>query len=78
MTRAKNAVNVIMKNYTDACFGALAFRLIGYGLMFGTNPTGWFGSDHFSSATPSTCGHRRLAQRWSPCSPSSPDSWPGS
>ncbi len=47
MTRAKNSVNVIMKNYTDACFGALAFWLVGYGLMFGANQTGWFGSDHF-------------------------------
>jgi Amt family ammonium transporter len=47
MARSKNAVNVIMKNYTDVCFGSLAFWLVGYGLMFGTNPTGWFGTDHF-------------------------------
>jgi len=47
MVRSKNAVNVLMKNYIDMCFGALAFWLIGYGLMFGANPTGWFGTDHF-------------------------------
>ncbi len=47
MARAKNAVNVIMKNYTDMCFGAIAFWLVGYGLMFGSNPSGWFGTDHF-------------------------------
>lgn len=25
MVRSKNAINVIMKNYTDMCFGALIF-----------------------------------------------------
>lgn len=47
MSRAKNAVNVIMKNYTDVCFGSIAFWLVGYGLMFGVNPSGWLGVDHF-------------------------------
>lgn len=47
MARAKNAVNVIMKNYTDVCFGSIAFWLVGYGLMFGANVTGWIGTDHF-------------------------------
>lgn len=47
MTRSKNAINVIMKNYTDVCFGSLVFWMIGYGLMFGANSSGWFGSDHF-------------------------------
>lgn len=47
MARAKNAINVIMKNYTDVCFGTIAFWLVGYGLMFGDNPSGWFGTDHF-------------------------------
>ncbi|MEN8720902.1 MAG: ammonium transporter [Oceanococcaceae bacterium] len=46
-TRAKNATNVIMKNYADLCFGVLGFWLIGYGLMFGSNPSGWMGTDHF-------------------------------
>ena len=46
--RAKNAVNVIMKNYGDLCFGLLAFWLVGFGLMFGSNSSGWFGTDHFA------------------------------
>ena len=51
MARAKNSVNVIMKNYADLCFGVVAFWAIGYGLMFGSNPSGWFGTDHFFQAT---------------------------
>lgn len=47
MSRSKNSVNVIMKNYMDACAGGLIFWLLGYGLMFGANPTGWFGTDLF-------------------------------
>ncbi len=47
-TRAKNATNVIMKNYADLCFGLLAFWVVGFGLMFGSNPSGWFGTDHFA------------------------------
>lgn len=46
-SRAKNSTNVILKNFADLCFGVLGFWLLGYGLMFGTNLTGWFGSDHF-------------------------------
>jgi len=49
-SRAKNAVNVIMKNYADMCFGMLAFWLIGFGLMFGDNPSGFFGTSHFAPA----------------------------
>lgn len=48
MARSKNAVNVMMKNYMDLCVGSLLFWAIGYGLMFGTNPTGLFGIDHFA------------------------------
>lgn len=45
MSRSKNALNVVMKNYMDVCIGTLVFWAIGYGLMFGTNPSGWFGTD---------------------------------
>lgn len=48
MARSKNTVNVIMKNYMDACVGGVIFWAVGYGLMFGYNPTGWFGSSHFA------------------------------
>ncbi|HEY7884097.1 MAG TPA: ammonium transporter, partial [Cellvibrionaceae bacterium] len=47
MSRAKNTVNVIMKNYADVCVGTLVFCLVGFGLMFGANPSGFFGTSHF-------------------------------
>ena len=46
--RSKNTVNVLMKNYMDACLGGLVFWLVGFGLMFGVNTTGWFGLSHFA------------------------------
>lgn len=47
MSRAKNSVNVVMKNYMDVCVCSLIFWAIGYGLMFGANNSGWFGTSHF-------------------------------
>ncbi|MGW8227675.1 MAG: ammonium transporter [Gammaproteobacteria bacterium] len=47
MSRSKNSVNVIMKNYIDVCLGSLVFWLFGYGLMFGVNETGMWGESHF-------------------------------
>jgi Amt family ammonium transporter len=54
MSRAKNAVNVMMKNFMDACVGSVMFWLLGFGLMFGANLTGWYGVSHFAmdSGTP--------------------------
>ncbi len=46
-TRAKNAVNIMMKNLMDFSVGSIAFLALGFGIMFGTNPTGWFGTDGF-------------------------------
>lgn len=54
LARSKNTVNVIMKNYMDACYGGLVFWLVGFGLMFGRSPLGWFGVDHFA---PSNLSH---------------------
>ncbi|WP_395792559.1 ammonium transporter [Aquimonas sp.] len=45
--RSKNAVNVLMKNFTDCAITSLGFWLVGFGLMFGTNPSGWFGTSSF-------------------------------
>ena len=42
-TRAKNAGNVVMKNLSDFTVGAIAFFLIGYGLMFGVSQWGLLG-----------------------------------
>ncbi|MFZ1982822.1 MAG: ammonium transporter [Desulfatitalea sp.] len=46
-TRAKNAINIMMKNLMDFCVGSIAFWAVGFGLMFGVTTTGWFGTDGF-------------------------------
>ncbi len=46
-TRAKNACNILMKNLMDFSMGTLTFWLVGFGLMFGANATGWFGTSNF-------------------------------
>ena len=33
--RSKNSKNILIKNLFDACAGALAFWLVGFGLAFG-------------------------------------------
>ncbi len=45
-TRAKNAVNILMKNLMDFSVGTVAFALVGFGLMFGAS-NGFFGTTHF-------------------------------
>ena len=45
-TRAKNAVNILMKNLMDFSVGTIAFFLIGFGLMFGKS-NGLFGTTLF-------------------------------
>ena len=42
MTRAKNAVNIAMKNLLDICVGSITFWLVGYSLMYGDTTNGWF------------------------------------
>ncbi len=46
-TRAKSAVNIMMKNLMDFSMGSLFFWAIGFGIMFGSTTTGWFGTDGF-------------------------------
>jgi ammonium transporter, Amt family len=46
-TRAKNAVNIIMKNLMDFSIGSLAFFFIGFGLMFGVT-NGFLGTTGFA------------------------------
>lgn len=41
-TRAKNAVNIVMKNLMDFALGSLAFFMVGFGLMFGAKNAGYF------------------------------------
>jgi len=42
-TRAKNAANIIMKNLMDFVLGSLAFFLVGYSIMFGSDIAGFIG-----------------------------------
>ncbi|CRK80830.1 ammonium transporter [Neobacillus massiliamazoniensis] len=47
LVRTKNAVNVTMKIFVDLTIGALAFWLIGFGVMFGEDFHGLFGTTLF-------------------------------
>jgi len=47
LTRAKNAVNICMKNLMDFAAGSIAYWAIGFGVMFGANASGWFGTSGF-------------------------------
>merc|ERR1719235_2155022 len=44
---AKNTVNILFKNMTDACIGAIGFWLIGYGLAYGEDAGGFIGTSNF-------------------------------
>jgi len=46
-TRAKNAINILMKNLMDFSVGSIVYWAVGFGIMFGTTTTGWFGTDGF-------------------------------
>jgi ammonium transporter, Amt family len=48
VARAKNAVNVVMKNFTDTGTSTLGYWLAGYGLMFGASYAGWVGVSRFA------------------------------
>ncbi len=46
-TRAKNSVNIIMKNLMDFSMGSVAYWVIGYALMFGATAGGFIGTSNF-------------------------------
>lgn len=46
-TRAKNTVNIMMKNLMDFSIGTLVFYFVGFGLMFGAS-NGFFGTTDFA------------------------------
>ncbi len=56
LTRAKNAANIMMKNLMDFSVGSIAYWAVGFGVMFGADKMGLFGSDGFflSAGDPST------------------------
>ncbi len=45
LTRAKNSVNIMMKNLLDFCFGALLFWAMGYAIMYSSGDSNFFGFD---------------------------------
>ena len=50
LVRAKNTINVLMKNYADMAAGSFIFWLFGFGIMFGVSSNGWFGLSDFMPA----------------------------
>ncbi len=54
-TRAKNAANIMMKNLMDFCVGSIAYWAVGFGIMFGADKLGLFGTNGWflSTANPS-------------------------
>lgn len=46
-TRAKNAGNIVMKNFMDLALGSIVFWTLGFGLMFGTDISGVIGTPDF-------------------------------
>jgi len=46
-SRAKNAINIVMKNICDMSAGVIGFFFIGFGLMFGVSQGGFFSWENF-------------------------------
>ena len=51
LTRAKNSINVAVKNIADFGVSVALFWAFGYGIMFGISSTGWFGTNEFLPST---------------------------
>ncbi len=47
LVRAKNSINVAIKNVVDFCIASVIFWAFGYGLMFGDSAMGWLGTSRF-------------------------------
>jgi len=47
-SRAKNAINIVMKNVCDMSAGVVGFFFIGFGLMFGWSQGGVIGLGNFA------------------------------
>lgn len=54
--RAKNSINVAIKNLIDFCISSLMFWAIGFGLMFGTSELGLVGTSRFFLAADAGAG----------------------
>ncbi len=47
LVRAKNSINVAIKNFVDFFLSAAVFWLFGFAIMFGDSFNGWFGTTSF-------------------------------
>ncbi|MFD2672573.1 ammonium transporter [Marinicrinis sediminis] len=47
LVRAKNSINVVMKNMMDITLVSIVFLIVGFPLMFGYSEGGWFGNGGF-------------------------------
>ncbi|MCD4814073.1 ammonium transporter [bacterium] len=56
LTRSKNAGNIMMKNLMDFSIGSISFFVLGFGIMFGADKMGFFGSDGFFLSSANTAG----------------------
>ena len=54
LVRAKNSINVAIKNLVDFCIASVLFGLFGFALMFGASWAGLVGTDHFIGQLPLT------------------------
>lgn len=64
LTRAKNAGNIVMKNFMDFALGTIVFWVFGFGLMFGTDIGGIIGTPDFfvqNFQVPDDAGYTPLA-----------------
>lgn len=64
LTRVKNTVNILMKNLMDFVIGSLIYWAVGFGIMFGANPSGWFGTDGFFLSDYAKDGDQWLFAFW--------------
>ncbi len=62
LTRSKNAGNIMMKNLMDFSIGSIAYFVIGFGIMFGADKLGLFGSDGFFLSAANTAGEEGMWQ----------------
>lgn len=46
-TRGKNTANILFKNFVDFMVGSILFWFVGFGMMFGSNGSGFVGSPNF-------------------------------
>jgi Amt family ammonium transporter len=69
LTRAKNSVNIMMKNLLDFCFGAVLFWATGYAIMYCSGDNNIFGFDSAlaflgSANSPTDMGGYAISAAW--------------